>query len=173
MTLIISGIALGVWGGDQFTKWLVHDYYALDMNAHYEVIRGFLTIHHAHNTGAIGGILSGNNPVLITLSIVALALLIAFRRSFVTSHKEHLLALGLIAGGISGNLTDRVVRHHVEDFLILYMGDFQLTFVFNLADAAICTGVAIYIIALLLPRKKNTTAPQADSAAAGTTAQPK
>jgi signal peptidase II len=160
MTLIISGIALGIWGADQLTKWLVHDHYALDMSAHYEVIDGFLTIHHAHNTGAIGGILSGNNPVLITLSVVALALLIAFRRSFVTSHKEHLLALGLIAGGIVGNLTDRVFRGHVEDFLILHFGDFPLTYVFNIADTAICTGVAIYIIALLLPRKK-ANAPQA------------
>jgi signal peptidase II len=154
MTLIISGIALGVWSADQLTKWLVHDHYKLEMGVQYAVIDGFLTVQHAHNTGAIGGILSGNNSILITLSVVVLVMLIVFRRSFVTSHKEHLLALGLIAGGIVGNLTDRLARGHVEDFLILHIGDFPLTYVFNLADAAICAGVGIYIVALLLPRKK-------------------
>jgi signal peptidase II len=172
MSLIIPAIALGVAGADQFTKWLVHDRYLLPERVRYEVIDSFLTVCHAHNRGAIGGILSENNWLLIGLSVAALFFLIVFRRSFVTAHREHLFALGLIAGGIIGNLTDRLARGHVEDFLILHFGDFPLTYVFNIADAAICSGVVIYIIALLLPRKKAETG-QASGAAETEKAQSK
>lgn len=154
MTLILSGIALGVAGADQFTKWLVHERYALPERLSYEVVDGFLTVCHTHNRGAIGGILSENNWLLIGLSVAALLFIIRFRRCFVTERREQLLALGLIAGGIIGNLTDRLARGHVEDFLILKFGNLPLTYVFNIADAAICSGVVIYIIALLLPRKE-------------------
>ena len=106
------------------------------------------------NTGAVAGLLVGNNRLLTILSLVAIVLLVYFRHSFVTTHREHLVALGLIGGGILGNLVDRVVRGFVVDFLYLHWGDFSLTYVFNFADSAICVGVGLYILGLLLPRKR-------------------
>jgi signal peptidase II len=79
-----------------------------------------------------------------------------------------LIALGLIGGGILGNLVDRVVRGCVVDFLYLHWRGFSLTYVFNIADAAICVGVVCYILALLVPRK---SAAPPHQPAASTTAQ--
>jgi len=53
-------------------------------------------------------------------------------------------------GGAGGNFWDRVGDGRVTDFL-----DFRLWPVFNLADAAICAGVAIFILAFLMPICKN------------------
>jgi signal peptidase II len=59
-------------------------------------------------------------------------------------------ALGLIFGGIVGNLIDRVRVDHVIDFLYFYMyrrgGDIIDFPAFNVADSAICTGVALVFI---------------------------
>jgi len=169
-TAIIVLIATVILLADQWSKYLAHDYFVptTDIGASDSaprerepkmVISGFLEFRHAHNTGAVGGLLSGNNGLLMALSGLAIVLLIVFRRSFVTSHAEHLVALGLITGGIAGNFVDRLVRGYVEDFLVLYVGKMQITYVFNIADAAICSGVVVYIIALLLPRKQPESAP--------------
>lgn len=53
-------------------------------------------------------------------------------------------SLGFVAGGAIGNLVDRVFRDHdgaVVDFI-----DLQWWPVFNIADAAICVGVALLLI---------------------------
>ena len=56
-------------------------------------------------------------------------------------------AAGLILGGAIGNLIDRVFRKHVIDFLYFYLqqrGGTEVGFpAFNVADSAICTGVAL------------------------------
>jgi signal peptidase II len=151
--LTIAGVALLILGADQWTKYQVHDRLSLQVGDSFPVINGFFDITLQRNPGAVAGLLGGNNPLLIGLSVAAIVLLIVFRRSFVTSHREHLFALGLIAGGILGNLADRIRLGFVVDFLYLHAGKVSLTYIFNIADAAICSGVAVYIIALLLPRK--------------------
>ena len=55
-----------------------------------------------------------------------------------------------ICGGIAGNLIDRLRVGHVIDFLFFYVhranGD-ELGFpAFNVADSAICVGVALYLL---------------------------
>jgi signal peptidase II len=63
------------------------------------------------------------------------------------------IAFGLIFGGIVGNLIDRLFRKHVIDFLYFYLqqrGGTELGFpAFNVADSAICTGVALVFIVTL------------------------
>ncbi len=48
-------------------------------------------------------------------------------------------------GGILGNLLDRVRFGWVTDFLDFHIGDSHWP-AFNIADAAICVGVGIYIL---------------------------
>jgi signal peptidase II len=48
-------------------------------------------------------------------------------------------------GGIVGNLIDRVRLGHVVDFLDFHVGRHHWP-AFNVADAAICVGVALYIL---------------------------
>jgi signal peptidase II len=55
------------------------------------------------------------------------------------------VALGLISGGIIGNLIDRLRVGYVIDFLDFHIGRNHWP-AFNVADSAICVGVVLYII---------------------------
>jgi len=60
------------------------------------------------------------------------------------------ISLGLIFGGIAGNLVDRFAHGHVIDFLRFYVnrrGAGEIGFpAFNVADTAICTGVGLLFL---------------------------
>ena len=156
----IFALALLIIALDQFTKWLVlHTIYVGD---EIPVIPGFFNLAHRANTGAAWSLFTGNNSVLAIVAIVAIVALFLARRQFHSERLTGQLALGLIFGGIIGNLTDRLLpgRHAVVDFLHFYLlrrGGEPLDFpAFNVADSAICTGVALIFIINL----RNESAPK-------------
>jgi len=55
------------------------------------------------------------------------------------------VAVGAIIGGALGNGLDRVIQGSVVDFVDLHIGGYHW-YVFNLADAAICIGVALLLL---------------------------
>jgi signal peptidase II len=63
------------------------------------------------------------------------------------------VAIGLVIGGALGNIADRLVRGAVVDFLDFHLGAWHW-FAFNLADAAICLGVAFIALDGLLGEKR-------------------
>ena len=64
-------------------------------------------------------------------------------------------ALGLVLGGALGNIVDRVRFGHVVDFLDLFWRDHHF-YIFNVADAAISTGVAVLLLrSVLAPAAKS------------------
>ena len=82
------------------------------------VIDGFFELVHYGNTGAAWSS-SGNNFWLAIFSMVALVFLWVCRRQFGVETTLGQVALGLMLGGVAGNLIDRVVHHHVVDFCSL------------------------------------------------------
>jgi signal peptidase II len=60
--------------------------------------------------------------------------------------------MGLILGGIAGNLMDRLRWEYVVDFLDFYWGPHHFP-TFNMADTAICTGVGLYILGQFLGQR--------------------
>jgi signal peptidase II len=147
----IASLAVCVLVCDQLTKWFVRrDIYPNDEIA---IIPGFFNLTHRANTGAAWSMFTGNNYVLASVALVALVILYLTRHHFSAHRLTGQLAFGLIFGGIIGNLTDRLLpgRHAVVDFLHFYMArrgtadcfDFPA---FNVADSAICTGVALIFI---------------------------
>ncbi len=136
-------VAVVIALSDQWTKAIVRGSFVLGESR--PVIDGFFSLAYVRNTGAAWGILGGQNTSLTILSIVMLIVMVVFRRSFLGNTWEHRLALGLMIGGIIGNLLDRVRLGWVTDFFDFYIGDWHWP-AFNIADAAICTGVGIYII---------------------------
>ncbi|HMP76757.1 MAG TPA: signal peptidase II [Kiritimatiellia bacterium] len=128
---------------DQWTKAVVRAGFALGESR--PVIDGFFNLTYVRNTGAAWGIFGGQNTYLTILSIVMLVVMVCFRRSFLGDTWEHRLALGLMIGGIVGNLHDRIRLGWVTDFFDFYIRGWHWP-AFNIADAAICTGVGIYII---------------------------
>ncbi|MBM4142241.1 MAG: signal peptidase II [Lentisphaerae bacterium] len=108
------------------------------------VIRGFFSLRYVQNTGAAWGMLEGLNDWLVGLSFVMLALIVIFRRSLLIDTLTHRLATGLMLGGIVGNLTDRLRLGYVVDFLDFHLRGRHFP-AFNVADAAICVGVGLYL----------------------------
>lgn len=145
----IGLLAFAVIFLDQITKQIVLRTLEFHRDEHV-VLDGFFKFVHWGNTGAAWSVLSGNNEFLAIVSLVALLLLFLYREYFDTRTVMGQTALGLIFGGITGNLIDRLFVGHVIDFLRFYLyqrGGEQIGFpAFNIADAAICTGVGLLFL---------------------------
>jgi signal peptidase II len=63
------------------------------------------------------------------------------------------VAIGLIVGGATGNVVDRIRHGAVVDFLDFHIGYWHWP-AFNLADSAICLGVAMMLFDGLLLRRE-------------------
>jgi signal peptidase II len=147
----IASLAAVVLALDQFTKWLVLR--TIWEGDERPVIPGFFNLAHRVNTGAAWSLFTGNNALLAAVALVALVALTLTRHHFRANTFAGQIAFGLIFGGIIGNLTDRLLpgRHAVVDFLHFYLQrrgtaealDFPA---FNVADSAICTGVALIFL---------------------------
>ncbi len=156
----IFALAAFIFALDQLTKWLVLK--TIPAYTEHTVIPGFFNLTHRANTGAAWSLFTGNNFFLAIIALAALVVLWFSRRHFSAHRLLGQFAFGLIFGGIIGNLTDRLLpgRHAVVDFLHFYMArrgtmeiwDFPA---FNVADSAICTGVAL----IFLLNWKNEPAP--------------
>lgn len=141
--MLVLVLALLIGGLDQITKQVVRDLFNLHQSI--QVIPGFFDLTYVRNTGAAWGMFGGQNALLITLSLLMLAAMIFFRRSFLSDTLIHRVALGCMVGGIVGNLLDRMRMGYVTDFFDFYIGPHHWP-AFNIADAAICTGVGLYVI---------------------------
>jgi signal peptidase II len=150
-------IAIGVFAMDAWTKWLVETHLSIDDSR--TVIPGFLNIVRSANTGASFSFLADapaqwRVPLLIGLSIFALALL-----ALMVSRVEKLdgpsaPGLALICGGAMGNLYDRVRVGSVTDFLDFFAGNHHW-YTFNVADASICTGAGLLILSMLKAQRNH------------------
>jgi|ERR1051325_6523347 signal peptidase II len=146
--LRIGLLALGVYALDQLTKLSVLKY--LGYAEEKEIMPGFFRFVHWHNTGAAWSMFHGYNKLLAMVAIAALAVLFLTRHHFDIHRVGGQISLGLIFGGIAGNLTDRLRVGHVVDFLYFYVnrrGGGEAGFpAFNVADSAICVGVGLLFI---------------------------
>ncbi len=147
----IVALTAVIFALDQFTKWLVLR--SIKTWDEHVIIPGFFNLVHRDNTGAAWSLFTGNNALLAAIALIALVALFLARHQFQAHTLAGQLAFGLIFGGILGNLTDRLLpgRHAVVDFLHFYMArrgtDAVFDFpAFNVADSAICTGVALIFI---------------------------
>ncbi len=145
--LTVAGTVLAL---DQMTKILV--IWLIPPWDHRIVLDGFFKLVHWGNTGAAWSLFHDNNSLLAVISIVALGLLVWLRNRFDLSGVVGQTAYGLVAGGILGNLVDRVRVGHVIDFLYFHLhprgGEGrEIGFpAFNVADSAICVGVALLLV---------------------------
>ncbi|HXQ82100.1 MAG TPA: signal peptidase II [Opitutaceae bacterium] len=112
------------------------------------VVRGFFYIVHVGNTGAAWSMLSGRSILLAALAAATLVAIFLGRRALGLAAIYAQVCFGLLCGGIAGNLADRIMRGHVIDFLDFHFGSYAYP-TFNLADTAICIGVALYILSSL------------------------
>lgn len=149
--------ALLILVSDQLTKlWIVRQFPTPNSHDEIVVINGFFNLVHLTNDGAAFSMLKGQNLLLAVISLLALLGLIYYRRSIDNSLATGKLALGLLIGGILGNFVDRIARGSVVDFIHVYINRREggpLSWPsFNIADSAICIGVALlFFIAWTAP----------------------
>jgi signal peptidase II len=120
---------------DQLTKFVVRETLAWHQSWPFA---GFFRFTHVHNTGSAFGIFQGLNTPLIFVSFVGIVILALIYRSQPNPSNLLRFSLGLQLGGALGNLLDRLRLGFVTDFI-----DIGPWPVFNIADAAIVTGLII------------------------------
>lgn len=118
------------------------------------VVPGFFDLRLVLNDGAAWGMLAGRQWLLSLVSAAMLAVLWWNRRELAASGLSR-AAAGLLAGGVAGNLADRVLRGRVVDFLDFHWREVYHYPTFNVADVAICAGVGLLLLhAVACSRKK-------------------
>jgi len=159
-------IAFAVLGADQLTKLAVLK--LLGYSKEVIVVEGFFKFVHWGNTGAAWSFFnqfSDSNQWLAIFALLALLVLFATRHHFDAHTVPGQISLGLIFGGIAGNLVDRFAHGHVIDFLRFYLnrrGAGEIGFpAFNVADTAICTGVGLLFL-LSWQKDRDSASPESE-----------
>lgn len=105
----------------------------------------FFSFTMVHNKGISFGLLTSEGPgrwLLVLFQFGMAAVIVDFLRN--QKHPLAALSLGLIMGGALGNGIDRARLGYVVDFLD-FSGTHVFPWVFNVADSAICIGVALLV----------------------------
>jgi signal peptidase II len=125
---------------DQLSKW-----WALTRLSSGPIhVIGTLDLELTSNTGASFSLFQGKAVFLIPIAVVLIAVLTAMAWRAPSDGRAAIF--GLIVGGALGNLSDRFFRSHgaVVDFIALHFWP-----TFNVADASIVVGCALFVISLL------------------------
>ena len=109
----------------------------------------YFNLTYVHNTGAAFSFLSdagGWQRWLFAGLAVVMSGIIGLWLARLKQHETLMaVALALVLGGAIGNLIDRVAYGYVIDFLDVYYQDWHWP-AFNIADSAICIGVALMLL---------------------------
>ncbi len=138
----ISGAAADLW-----TKSAVFDWLGSLSSRQYTVVDGFFYFVMRENTGAAFSIAQGQRVMLVSISVVAMAVLLLIIFFGKVRRKLTAFAMGLMAAGIAGNLYDRIFNDgKVRDFIdIIYWGQRHWP-AFNIADSMLCVAVGVVLI---------------------------
>jgi signal peptidase II len=155
--LAVAGVVVAL---DQVTKALVLSHFgAAGCAAHRQPVTGFFDLVLTCNRGVSFGLFNGTDIGSLVFTVLAAAIIVVLL-VWLSRVRTTLLAvaLGLIIGGAVGNVIDRLRFGAVIDFLYFHAGSWYWP-AFNLADSAICLGVAAMLLDGLLLRR---AAPQAN-----------
>lgn len=136
---------------DQISKIMIGIFLRVDESL--DIIPNFFSFKYMENYGAAWSILNNRTGLLIAFSIFALVIIINYMYNFKSNWRNN-IAFGILLGGISGNLIDRLFIGYVRDFLAFKLGSYNYP-VFNLADVFIVIGVLLLVIAILKGEDRN------------------
>jgi len=148
---------------DQWTKYIVQQ--RLYLHRSVEVISGFFNLIHVRNAGGAFGIFGGERGGLgsllfVVVSLVAIGAILFLFKKVREDEKTLYLSLSLVLSGAVGNLIDRLRYGEVIDFLDFHLFTYHWP-AFNIADSAICIGIGLMALELLIrDQKKRSTKSQ-------------
>ena len=131
---------------DQLSKWWIVNVRMLPPRI--IPVTPFLNYVLVWNKGVTFGLMNKLDHRVMPWVLSAVALVVLFllgRWLWRTSSTMVAVALGAVMGGAIGNLVDRVRFGAVVDFLDFYYRDYHW-YAFNVADAAIVTGVGLLLL---------------------------
>jgi signal peptidase II len=148
-TLFFVATTLAVVLLDRWTKQLAITHLYESGARSVPVLGEYIRLTYVENRGAAFGLLQDQTYFFIVVGVVVIGVIIASYRYIPEPSWLLNLCLGLQMGGAIGNLIDRVRDGYVVDFV-------DLTFwpVFNVADSAICVGVAGLALTVLFPPRE-------------------
>ncbi|MES2499347.1 MAG: signal peptidase II [Pseudomonadota bacterium] len=140
--LSISAVVVAL---DLYTKHLIEQ--AFQYGEHLTITRFFDLVRY-HNEGAAFSFLADAGGwqkwFFSGISVVAIVVITYLLKKH-QSQKLFCLGLALVLGGAIGNLYDRLTLGYVVDFLSFHVDDWFWP-AFNVADSAICVGVALLLM---------------------------
>jgi len=172
LTALGALVGLIVYAADQGSKyWILH---GLDLPRLGDVrVLPVLDLTMVWNRGVTFGLLTGNGrwsvAILAALALAIVVGLVAWLRR--TDSISTAVALGAIAGGALGNVTDRLHYGAVVDFIRAHAFGWSW-YVFNIGDAAIVCGVAALAILGGTARGGHASASETKPHESGTSAHP-
>ncbi len=138
---------------DQIVKIIIRT--KMKLNTSIPLIPNIFNLTYVENKGAAFSILQNTQIFLIIIGLVFLYVIDYYIKKEKKFDKLNIIALGLIIGGIIGNLVDRILLHAVVDYLDFTLINFPI---FNIADSCITIGVILFIISIIkeeIDSKKN------------------
>ena len=147
------GIAAVVFLLDQLTKYWIINVVHLVERGSIEVLP-FFRLTYVGNIGVSMGLFNAYTAVGRWFLVAVTGAIAAAVAVWIAREKARadVIALGLILGGALGNIVDRVRFGYVVDFLHFFWGEHSF-WVFNVADAAISTGVLLLLSRALMAPK--------------------
>ncbi len=140
---------------DQLSKAAVLGFFTGHRLGEREKVTPFFDIVLIYNRGMSFGLFNsggGLNALLFSLVAAVIVTVLTYWLSRVESPLLA-VAIGLIIGGAIGNVIDRIRFGAVVDFLDFHVGTWHWP-AFNVADSAICVGVAAMLLDGLLLRRE-------------------
>jgi signal peptidase II len=133
-------IASSIFVVDRVFKWMVES--SMSVGKNIPLIPGVVELTYTNNPGGAFGALAGQAPLLLAGGVMAVMVALWILLSASPS-RSTALGSGLILGGTTGNLLDRLLSGQVTDYVHFFYD------VFNAADLAIIAGVGVLFMALV------------------------
>jgi len=103
---------------------------------------------YVKNYGSLFGLLPGQVYLFIATTIAVLIIILLARHYLSPRTALSDVSLGLLFGGATGNLIDRLRLGYVVDFIDFRLWDNFHWPAFNFADAAIVAGIILFLYSL-------------------------
>lgn len=151
-----SCLSLGLWIAaltlilDQYSKWLLLE--VVDIDARPPMtLTPFFDLIMVWNRGISFGLFAKGDAwhslLLSALALLIVAVLLVWLKA--AASRWTAAGIGMIIGGAVGNVVDRARFGAVADFFSLHAGPYYWP-AFNVADSAICLGVALLCVESML-----------------------
>jgi signal peptidase II len=147
--LTLAFVAVVVYALDQVTKYLIVK--NMTVGEDIAVLGPVLHLHFVKNPGAAFSLATGSTWIFSLAAAAVVVAIVVFSRRI--QSLRWALMLGMLLGGTTGNLTDRLFREpgfgvgHVVDFIYL---PWILPAIFNIADTFIVSSMGLLLLLTLL-----------------------